>query len=267
MTNKDDVTAIKGSVKRGGISMSVYLYVVDHLLIDTGPARLKREITYQLEQQHYNKIILTHHHEDHTGNAYAFSKGLPIYCHASGLALCKQEPKLPFYRKVFWGNRKPFSPKPLENQIHSHHYTFDVIHTPGHAPDHIALLEKNKGWLFSGDLYVMSRPKSIFAFESIPDIINSIEKIMQYDFETVFCSHSGILPNGRARLEEKLSYLKAVQYDVLRKHQEGKSASVIQKELFSSAHPLNYFSLFENSPKHIVTSIINGSSPQLYKKV
>ncbi len=247
--------------------MSVYLYIVDELLIDTGPARLQRELASQLEKQHYNKIILTHHHEDHTGNAHSLSKGVPIYSHATGIELCKQQPKLPFYRKVFWGNRKPFSPMPLGHQVRTEHCTFDVIHTPGHAPDHVALLEKDKGWLFSGDLYVMSKPKSIFAFESIPDIIDSIEKVMQCDFETMYCSHSGVLPNGRVRLEEKLTYLKAVQYDVLSKHHEGKSASIIQKELFPSAHPLHYFSLFENSPKHIVTSIITRSSPQSCKKV
>lgn len=258
ISKKDGVTAIKGSVKRAGISMSVYLYLVDDLLIDTGPTRLHSELKDYLQKEHYNKIILTHHHEDHTGNAYSLGNGVPILIHAAGLQFCKSNTRLPFYRKVFWGNRKAFSPGIVGDNVHSEHHTFEIIHTPGHASDHIVLLEKNKGWLFSGDLYIMSRPKSIFSFESIPVIIDSIEKVLGYDFETMFCSHSGVLPNGRNRLQEKLTYLKSVQYDVLRKYREGKPPSTIQKELFPSAHPLNYFSLFENSPRHIVTSIIEG---------
>ncbi|WP_270180521.1 MBL fold metallo-hydrolase [Alkalihalobacillus sp. CinArs1] len=240
--------------------MSVYLYMVDQLLIDTGPARLHDELKQYIEKQPIDKIILTHHHEDHTGNAHLFSKGIPTYIHSTGIQYCEQKPSLPFYRKMFWGNRKAFTPTILGDEIHSEHHAFDVIHTPGHAPDHVVLLEREKGLLFSGDLYVMSRPKSIFAFESIPGIIDSIENVLTYDFSTMFCSHSGYIPNGRNRLEEKLTYLKTVQHDVLRKYQEGKSASEIQKELFPSAHALNYFSLFENSPKHIVTSIIKDSA-------
>ncbi|MGA9288988.1 MAG: MBL fold metallo-hydrolase, partial [Anaerobacillus sp.] len=75
--------------------------------------------------------------------------------------------------------------------------------------------------------------------------------------DTVFCSHAGILQNGRRRLEEKLHYLMSIQDQVLQKHHAGKPAAVIQKELFPDRHILNYFSLFENSSKHIVTSILN----------
>ncbi len=253
----EGVKAVKGTFQLGGVRMNVYMYLVDELLIDCGPSRLQKEIMDFLSKESYTQIILTHHHEDHTGNASVLPSGLPMYIHPEGIPLCRARPHLPLYRRVFWGSRKPFEAKGIKHRIVTKHHTFDLLHTPGHAPDHMALLEKERGWLFTGDLYVMSQPKSIFAFESIPEVIQSLQKVLSQEFETVFCSHAGILHNGRRRLEEKLYYLLSIQDQVLAKHNDGKPASVIQKELFPSRHVLNYFSLFENSSKHIVTSIIN----------
>ena len=252
----EGIKAVKGTFQLGGVRMNVYLYLVDELLIDSGPSRLQKEIADYLSNEKFTQVIFTHHHEDHTGNASMLSD-IPRYIHPEGIPLCRQKPHLPLYRRVFWGSRKSFVPNSIENRITTKQHTFELIHTPGHAPDHLALLEKERGWLFSGDLYVMSQPKSIFAFESIPEVIASLEKLLAHDFDTVFCSHAGVLPNGRKRLEEKRNYLLSVQDQVLQKYQDGKPASVIQKELFPSRHVLNYFSFFENSSKHIVTSIIN----------
>ncbi|MCA0170635.1 MBL fold metallo-hydrolase [Bacillus sp. RAR_GA_16] len=252
----EGIKAIKGTFQLGSVRMNVYLYLVDELLIDCGPSRLRKEITDFLSTENYTQIILTHHHEDHTGNASIVPSSIPIYIHPEGIPLCRTRPHLPLYRRVFWGSRKPFETKGIEHQLKTRNHTFDLLHTPGHAPDHLALLEKEQGWLFTGDLYVMSHPKSIFAFESIPDVIQSLHKVLSYEFDTVFCSHAGILHHGRRRLEEKLDYLLSIQAQVLQKHNDGKPASVIQKELFPDRHVLNYFSLFENSSKHIITSIL-----------
>ncbi|MGB7999078.1 MAG: MBL fold metallo-hydrolase [Anaerobacillus sp.] len=253
----EGVKAIKGTFQLGGVRMNVYLYLVDELLIDCGPSRLQKEIVNYLNKESITQLIFTHHHEDHTGNASALASTIPMYIHPAGVPLCREKTQLPLYRRLFWGSRKPFTPKGVEDRIQTKQHTFDLLHTPGHAPDHLALLEREQGWLFSGDLYVMSHPKSIFSFESIPDVIHSLNNVLTYDFDTVFCSHAGILQNGRRRLEEKLQYLMSIQDQVLQKHHAGKPAAVIQKELFPDRHILNYFSLFENSSKHIVTSILN----------
>ncbi|QHA93953.1 MBL fold metallo-hydrolase [Bacillus sp. N1-1] len=258
----DGVQAVKGTFQLGGVRMNVYMYLVDELLIDCGPSRLQKEISDFLSNERYTQIILTHHHEDHTGNASIVPASIPIYIHPTGIPLCRDKPHLPLYRRVFWGSRKPFTPQGIERRIKTKHHTFELLHTPGHAPDHLALLEQNQGWLFTGDLYVMSHPKSIFAFESIPDVIQSLHYVLRYDFDTVFCSHAGVLQNGRKRLEEKLHYLLSIQNQVLQKHSDGKPASVIQKELFPDRHVLNYFSLFENSSKHIITSILHKNGLQ-----
>ena len=133
-----------------------------------------------------------------------------------------------------------------------------MIHTPGHAHDHIVLFNKEKGWLFGGDLFVVSRPKSMFSFESVPVMVKSIRKVFDYDFSTLYCSHAGVLVNGKEHLASKLQYLEDIQGQVKKLHQKGMNAKEIQKELFPKIHSMQILSGFENSPLHMVNSILNN---------
>ena len=64
--------------------MSVHMYVVDGLVIDTGLHHLARSVQQLLQGKVINRIILTHHHEDHSGNAAMLSAGhaIPVLGHA-----------------------------------------------------------------------------------------------------------------------------------------------------------------------------------------
>ena len=254
----DDLTQLEFTLSFGGQQLSVSVFLIDGLLIDTGPSKKKEELVSLLKDYDINEVILTHHHEDHTGAAHLIQedKKIPIYICESGIKNCEARMKLPLYRKVFWGEREPFQPQPLGNTHKSPSYTWDVIHTPGHAHDHIALYNREKQWLFGGDLYVQSMPKSSFAFESIPIIIQSLRTMLTYDFEVYICSHAGIIQNGRRAIERKLNYLVEIEQEVLSLHKDGMSRREIRKELFPKRHAMNYLSLFENSPQHIVNSIL-----------
>ena len=254
----EDLAQAELFISMAGQKLAVSIYLIDGLLIDTGPAKKKMELIPLFEQWVIEEVVLTHHHEDHTGMASWIekSKNIPIYIHETGIEYCEEVMKLPFYRKVFWGERKPFQPLALTPLFKTPNYKWNVIHTPGHAHDHIALYNREKKWMFGGDLFVQSNPKSIFAFESIPTIIDSLIKILAYDFQTYFCAHQGIIVNGRQAIEKKLAYLINVQKKVLTLHQQGMSSNKIRKELFPKKHPMHYISLFENSPKHIINSIL-----------
>lgn len=239
----DDLIQVELINSFAGQKLSVSVFLIDGLLIDTGSSRKNETLIPILEEWDFSKVILTHHHEDHTGAAHWIqeNKNVPIYIHESGMENCVDRMKLPLYRKVFWGERKPFQPKALGNTLKSPNYTWDVIHTPGHAHDHIALYNREKKWLFGGDLYVQSTPKSLFAFESIPTIIQSLRTMLTYDFEIYICSHAGIIQNGRCQIEKKLNYLMGIEEKVLSLHNNGKSKREIRKQLFPKSHPMNYF--------------------------
>ena len=53
--------------------MSVFMYVVDSLVIDTGQSRMAKALLGLLKDRSLKGIILTHHHEDHSGNAAKIS--------------------------------------------------------------------------------------------------------------------------------------------------------------------------------------------------
>ncbi|MGM7681087.1 MBL fold metallo-hydrolase [Cytobacillus sp. Hm23] len=241
------------------VNLKSYLYLIDRLLIDTGPSSNQEKLKQYIKTTPFTKIVHTHHHEDHTGLSQWIQKryNVPMYIHESGIEDCIHVKPIPLYRKLFWGNRKPFTPQAIPPMIETENYKFEIIHTPGHAHDHIVLFNQDNGWLFSGDLFLMSRPKSMFSFESVPVIISSIRKILTYDFSTMFCSHAGVIENGRSKMAAKLAYLEEVQDKVLSLHEKGMSPKKIQKQLFPKRTPLNYFSLFENSSSHIVQSILN----------
>src|SRR5699024_5551110 len=182
---------------------------------------------------------------------------VPIYMHPKGIELCEKKAKLPIYRQVFWGKRPPFKAEPVSDIFRTPEYTWETIYTPGHADDHIALYNREKGWMFGGDLFVMPKPKSMYRFESLPTLIRSLRKVLTYNFDVYIDSHAGILPDGKKRLQEKLRYLIQVQQEVLFLYNEGTSVSKIRKKLFPERHFMHYVSLFENSPKHMIRSIIH----------
>lgn len=52
--------------------LSVCLYEVDGLLVDTGQRTMQREVGEWVNRDTIQQIFLTHYHEDHSGNARFF---------------------------------------------------------------------------------------------------------------------------------------------------------------------------------------------------
>ena len=62
----DDLEQAELTVSRMGNELEVSVYLIDGLLIDTGPYRKREELIALFEQRSIEQVILTHHHEDHT---------------------------------------------------------------------------------------------------------------------------------------------------------------------------------------------------------
>ena len=246
------------TISLAGQKLTVSIFMLDGLLIDTGPHIKRVDLIRLLTDWEFTDVILTHHHEDHTGLAHWIQKqkNTPIYIHELGVSDCEKNGKIPLYRRAFWGRRKAFHPQALPHIFKTKHYTWDVIHTPGHAHDHVALYNREKNWMFGGDLYVQGTPKSMFSFESAPILIRSLKEILTYDFDTYICSHVGVMHNGRERIEKKVAYLENLQRKVLDLQAHGLSGKRIRKQLFPKRHMMQYLSLFENSPQHLVDSML-----------
>ncbi|HWQ76478.1 MAG TPA: MBL fold metallo-hydrolase [Syntrophomonas sp.] len=249
-----DVYIGHGSASLLGNAIQIYLYIVDGLLVDTGPSRLAADNSQFFSQHEIKQAVLTHVHEDHSGMAAWLQDKykIPVYLHEDSLEYAQQSGKYPLYRRKIWGNRNPFRADAMPAQISTPHYVFDAIDAPGHSPAHNAFYEKNQGWLFTGDLYLGSKPLVAFKDEDMAQMIATLEKLTRLDFDTVFCAHSGVRPDGKRRLQEKLEYLLNLQGKVNELREQGLNDRRIDNILFPRKPPITYVSRGEWSSLNMV---------------
>ncbi len=237
--------------------MSVYLYIVDGLLIDTGPSSLGRESIIFFDDNTIQQVALTHVHEDHSGMAAWLQEKakVPVYLHAASIAEAAVEPEFVSYRLKIWGRRPAFKARSVPEQIVTDKYRFEVIDTPGHCRYHKAFLEPDQGWLFSGDLLVNIKPRSVFCEENMSEMIGSLEKICALGFEVVFCSHTGILKNGKEICQRKLNYLIDLREKVQELRNKGLEDREIDQRLFPEEDIVSTLTKGDFSSYFIVNTI------------
>jgi len=257
---REKVICLEGRVvKSGGSAGKVFAYLVDGMLIDTGPQSLETDFISYYTDHPFDLVALTHSHEDHSGTAswVQTNTNVPIYVHKKGIKICAQPCMYPKYRQATWGVRNEFRAMPLGEVIHSRSQEWQVIYTPGHAEDHVSFLNKDTGQLFSGDLFVSPKTKVIMRSESIPVIMNSLQTLLTYDFGSIYCSHSGYIQNGKEMMKQKLEHLEFLCGEVKRYHKEGFSIREINEKLFPKKYPIVDISEGEWDSMHIVASILS----------
>lgn len=218
-----DITYISIQNTNMGARINVYLYLIDGLLIDCGPEIMQEDIVPFLREQQPKNVALTHLHEDHCGMAAWIEQNLniPIFVAPNDITEAAVDADYAEYRHLTWGDRKAFHALPLGDAFETENYTFRIIDTPGHIGNHSVLFEESHGWLFSGDLYVRSRPRFAAPEENACKMIESLKAVLALPFKTVFCAHAGIMENGREKLEKKLNYLLELQETVRTKRAQG----------------------------------------------
>ncbi|MCX8125310.1 MAG: MBL fold metallo-hydrolase [Spirochaetes bacterium] len=237
--------------------LDIYFFIADGLMIDAGSANIVGKASKLLSRQNIHAVVLTHIHEDHTGLAQWLykEKKVPIYIHNNSIQEASQDSDIPLYRRLVWGNRKAFTALPVPKVIKTEYYTFDVYEAPGHHRDHIVLHEKTMGWLFTGDIYISSRQLVAFKDENINDEINTLEKLLKLDFDTLFCSHTGVHNHAREKIKRKLDYFKNIQEQVKVLKQKGLTVEEIDRKLFPKKNLWTFVSGGEWSSLNIVKTV------------
>ncbi len=259
----EDVTCLEGNnEKPRHKSRTVYAFLVDGMLIDTGFKHIESDLIPFYENHSIEQVVLTHSHEDHSGTASWFqdNRNIPIYVHEKGISICAEPCPYPKYRQVTWGVRKEFTALPLGKTIQTQSQEWNVIYTPGHADDHISLYHKETGRLFTGDLFLAPKTKVIMDSESIPVIMNSIRTLLSYDFGSMFCSHAGYIQDGKKMLKQKLNHLENLCIEVTNLHKQGLTINEINKKLFPRKYPITEVSGGQFDSIHIISSIVSMKS-------
>lgn len=251
-----------GYAKRGKPFINVRIYCLDGLIIDTGQSTMREEVLSYLQDKKIEQIVLTHHHEDHSGNVkviYEAHQKPSVYAGEETRKLIQTSFPIKTYQKNSSGPIDGFSETlPLPETIQTSKYTLEPIFTPGHSTDHYAFYERNQGWLFSGDLY-LGKIKLMRHDENIADMILSIRKILELDFEVLFCAHHPRLENGKKYMQAKLDHLENYWGTVLRLHNKGMKPIRILKEMKIPRMWMGYWlTSWEVSPLHMVNSVIEN---------
>jgi len=210
------------------------VYLVDGLLVDSGPPNLARDVRRLVSELPVRQCVTTHHHEDHSGNHGLLAGELRItpLAHAGGVARLAREDTHPqLYRRIAWGARAPAATAPLGERLETPRFRFRVIHTPGHATDHVALFEGERGWLFSGDLYLAPRLRYLRADEDVYAMMDSLRRVLALEPRVLFCQHRGRVEQGTARLRDKLDFLVELGGRIHELHGRGWSDAAIGRAL------------------------------------
>lgn len=227
---------LMGKEINGEVLYSMAAYYVDGLLIDTGPIKVADEVGNVFQGIPVEKVVNTHHHEDHIGNNLYFQeKGIPIFAHELAVPLIKEPSmwisRLLNYQKLVWGIPPASNCNTLGDIIEGNKYRFKIIHTPGHSLDHISLLEEKNGWLFTGDAFLGEKVKLLRSDEDVHLSINSLTRLLNYDFDTIFCCSGRVFDRAKQRVHVKLDWWQQLYQQITDLANQGYEAVDIRDKL------------------------------------
>ncbi|VFQ46525.1 MBL fold metallo-hydrolase [Desulfoluna butyratoxydans] len=251
----DSVTGVKVGKYNLADNSTVHMFCLGETVIDTGPPNDQKAVARFFKGRPVRQILLTHHHEDHSGNAAFLSRmtGAPVYAHPAGFDLLREGFSIRMYQKVFWGSTPRVSPEPLAKAVATDGgHTLVPIHTPGHSPDHVCFWEPDRKWLFTGDLFLAPRVRMFRADEDLTGHLKSLKAVLDYDVETLFCAHKGVVADGHRMLEKKLTYYLELIHKVRGLHDEGHSPTEITRTLFGKKGLVGYISCNHMSSENLV---------------
>ena len=136
-------------------------------------------------------VINTHSHYDHVANNHLFNNAI-FYMH---------EKEIPYANsccgtlEMFQSKYNPQAFIKIPNKISLGKIELKVIHTPGHTPGSICLLEKESKSLISGDaIFADGIGRFDLSKGSLKQTKETIKKISEIDFEHLLPGH-GYLGN------------------------------------------------------------------------
>lgn len=237
----ENVTQIRMSREMGGVPVYwVSSYLVDGLLIDTGCSHTADELNIFLYGMDVTQIVNTHFHEDHVGGnrVIAATHHAPIYAHAESMPLIRERQPLCPYQELIWGYPVPSDTRQASDVIRTDHYTFDVVETPGHSVGHIALVERSRGWCFSGDLFTRVDLKVLRPEEDMSETIKSMERLISCDSArlVLFTSVGKIVETGREALTATIGYVHTLARRSKELSSQGYDIDGIVTEIFGGEH-------------------------------
>jgi glyoxylase-like metal-dependent hydrolase (beta-lactamase superfamily II) len=206
-----------------GVKANSYLILDDEItLIDTGlPGNTGKIINYLennigASKKDLGRIILTHHHFDHTGSLFKLQEktNAEVMIHEDDEVYLsgQKKPQSPFFMRIvtsimasLYGSQPVTPDVTLTDGVPIGSYK--VIHTPGHTPGSICLYQPKTKVLFVGDVLRNGKkgvegPVARFSSDQ-KQIRGSLMKLRDLDVQIMLSGHSPpLIENTSIKMKE-----------------------------------------------------------------
>lgn len=192
----EGVTRISG----GFVNIYTFREGNETSLIDTGLARRAKPVVRAFQSANVplssvGKVLLTHHHLDHTGGAaFLFqTTHAPISCHADDAPFVEGQAKAPMPLLMRLFMRVHPAPVAVKLKDGDRIGPLVVVHAPGHTPGEVAFYHPTRKILFSGDVVAERRGRLTLPAPKIASdleqAVRSFSRIRQLDIELLLPGH------------------------------------------------------------------------------
>eukprot|EP00943_MAST-04B_sp_MAST-4B-sp1_P002694 g2694.t1 len=221
------------------------------ILIDTGegqPAYIGnlKQAMKNIGATGIQEIIVTHWHHDHLG-------GVPSVVKAFGDDNIPVRKFMPQKDEALFGGEGAQNPykiwakdqfKPIRDGeiISTEGASLQALYTPGHANDHVALLHRGGGGMFTGD-NVLGVGTSVF--RDLYDYMSSLKKMKEAAVKdsvvNLYTSHGPLVTNGVDKLNEYIKHretrIAQVENTIMNGPKDGISCYDITKCMYADVPP------------------------------
>lgn len=157
------------------------------------------------------RVIVTHHHRDHTGglSEVVAASGATVFAHAEDAGFIDGSVERPALPGMPGEPPRPsppgFWPTRVDVRLSGGEDLgvlggCEVLDTPGHTPGHISLLLPQRGLLIAGDVVryengVVVRPPERYTAD-LELLEESLHTLAAFDFDAMLPYHGDFLPHG-----------------------------------------------------------------------
>ena len=205
------------------IRFEVCAYLAGDLLVDSGFAHVRGDFMRALGGRPVAAVLLTHHHEDHSGNCgvVARSRGCPVLLGDPHARWTEGLADLAPYRLAYWGRPAPYEPLAMPGLVEGADRALRAVPTPGHSATHRALLDERTGALFTGDLYVSPGAGAVMRHENPFESVASLRRLADLGPARLLTGHGLVVDDPVPALRAKADRIEAVAAKILALHDRG----------------------------------------------